>query len=187
MRLVAAVLAVALVVAPAAAQVFGSYNPGTDRKLPNGGRPAQHVDFPKIRDWSSLRISLERTMCYGTCPAYTVTIAGDGTVTWHGARFVKVQGDATAHIAPEKVHALFERFRKAEFFWLLDKYVSQVTDLPSQETAIAFDDHQKKVLDYAGQMIGMPEVVSELERAIDETAGTAQWIGPPDDPARQMH
>lgn len=185
MRLLAAVLVLSLASAPAAAEVFGSYNPGTDRKLPNGGRPAEHVGFPQIKDWSSLRISLERTMCYGTCPAYTVTIAGDGTVTWHGVRFVKVQGDATAHIPPEKVHALFERFRRAEFFWLFDEYVSHVTDLPSQHTSIAFDGRQKTVLDYAGQMTGMPEVVSELERAIDDTANTAQWIGPPDDPARQ--
>ena len=187
MRVIAAALAVILAAAPAAAQVMGSYNPGTDRMLPNGGRPAQHVAFPEIKDWSSLRISLTRTMCFGACPAYTVTIAGDGTVTWKGERFVKVQGDATAHIAPEKVHALFERFRKAEYFWLLDSYASAITDMPAQNTSMAFDDHLKAVHDYAGQGVGMPEVVSELERAIDETANTAQWIGPPDDPARRMH
>lgn len=187
MRFIAAALAISLAVASSTAQVMGSFNPGTDRKLPNGGRPAEHVAFPPIKDWSSLRISLQRTMCYGTCPDYTVTIAGDGTVTWDGGRFVKVHGPATAHIALEKVRALFERFRKAEYFWLLDKYTAHITDFPAQNTTIAFDDHMKSVNDYAGQMIGMPEVVSELERAIDETANTAQWIGPPDDPARKMH
>jgi hypothetical protein len=177
MRLTAAALALVLVAAPAAAQVMGSFNPGTDRKLPNGGRPAQHVAFPAIRDWSSLRITLTRTMCFGTCPAYTVTIAGDGTVTWTGERFVKVQGAATAHVAPRKVRDLFERFRKAEYFWLLDSYHAAITDFPSQITTIVFDGRRKSVHDYAGQMIGMPDVVSELERQIDDTADTARWIG----------
>jgi hypothetical protein len=186
MRLMAAALALTLVAGPAAAQVMGSFDPGTDRKLPHGGRPARHVDFPAIKDWSSLRITLRRTMCFGTCPAYTVIIAGDGTVTWHGEKFVKVRGDATAHIAPEKVHALFERFRKAEYFWLLDRYRSAITDFPSETTTIAFDDRRKSVDDYAGQMIGMPDVVWQIERAIDETANTDRWIGPPDDPARRM-
>lgn len=187
MRLIIAALALSLAVAPASAQVMGSFNPGTDHKLPNGGRPAQHVAFPQIKDWSSLRISLMRTMCFGTCPDYTVTIAGDGTVTWAGGRFVKVHGAATGHIAPEKVHALFERFRKAEFFWLLDDYSAAITDFPAQVTTISFDGNKKSVRDYAGPMIGMPEAVGELERAIDEAANTAQWIGPPDDPARKMH
>jgi hypothetical protein len=187
MRFMTAALALTLIAAPAAAQVMGSFNPGTDRKLPNGGRPARHVDFPEIKDRSSLRITLQRTMCFGSCPAYTVTIAGDGTVTWHGEQYVKVQGNATAHIAPEKVRALFERFRKADYFWLLDGYASTVTDLPSESTTIAFDGSKKTVIDYAGQMIGMPEAVWEIERAIDETANTEQWIGPPDDPARKMH
>lgn len=187
MRLTAAVLAVICTVVPATAQVMGSFNPGTDGKLPNGGRPAQHVVFPEIKDWSSLRISLQRTMCYGTCPAYTVTIAGDGTVTWHGGHYVRVGGDATGHIAPEKVRELFERFRKAEFFWLHDSYISMITDFPTQNVTIAFDGHSKSVRDYAGPMIGMPEVVGELERAIDDAANTQQWIGLPDDPARKMH
>jgi hypothetical protein len=177
MRLTVAALALVLMAASAAAQVMGSFNPGTDRKLPNGGRPAQQVAFPAIKEWSSLRITLTRTMCFGTCPAYTVTIAGDGTVTWTGERFVKVQGAATAHIAPGKVRELFERFRKAEYFWLLDSYNSAVTDLPSQITTIVFDGRRKSVHDYAGQMIGMPDVVSELERQIDDTANTARWIG----------
>jgi len=186
MRLAAAILAITLVAAPAAAQVMGSFNPGTDHKLPNGGRPLRHVPFPRIKDWSSLRISLMRTMCFGTCPAYTVTIAGDGTVTWAGGRFVKVQGAATGHIAPEKVHALFERFQKAEYFWLLDDYNAAITDFPAQVTAISFDNNSKSVRDYAGQMIGMPEAVGELERAIDDAANTARWIGPPGDPARKL-
>jgi hypothetical protein len=155
--------------------------------LPNGGRPFQHVAFPDIKNWSSLRISFERTQCFGDCPIYKVTVAGDGTVSWHGEAFVKTKGSAVAQIAPEKVRGLFEAFRKAEFFWLFDRYIATgIADVPYHITTIAFDGHTKTVTEYAGEEMGMPEVVHELEWAIDEAANTAQWIGPPDDPARQL-
>src|SRR5712691_7505714 len=35
-------------------------------------------------------ITLERTMCYGTCPAYTLRITGDGSVEYEGMRYVRV-------------------------------------------------------------------------------------------------
>ena len=155
--------------------------------LPNGGRPFQRVAFPDIKDWSSLRITLERPsgFCAG-CPYYTVTVAGDGTVSWHGEAYVKTKGSAVAQISPEKVRALFEEFRKAEFFWLFREYIGAQTDQIVAVTTIAFDGHAKTVMsDIFGEEIGMPEVVDEVKHAIDEAANTAQWIGPPDHPARQ--
>jgi hypothetical protein len=156
-------------------------------ELPNGGRPFGHIAFPDIKDWSSLKISLERTQCFGDCPIYKVTVTGDGTVFWHGEGYVKTKGSAVAQVAPEKVRTLFEAFRKAEFFWLFDRYVAQnVADVPYYITTISFDDHTKTVTEYAGEEMNMPEAVSEVVWAIDEAANTAQWIGPPDDPARQL-
>ena len=94
---------------------------------------------------------------------------------------MKVQGPATAQIPPEKVHELFERFRKAQFFWLFDTYHAMITDFPSQIVTIAFDDKTMSVNDYAGLMVGMPEDVVDLEKAIDETANTSPWIGTQDE------
>jgi hypothetical protein len=154
--------------------------------LPNGGRPFQHVAFPDIKDWSSLKITLERTRCFGECPIYKVTLTGDGAVTWHGEDYVKTKGDAVAHIAPEKVRVLFEVFRKAEFFWLFDRYINTaISDYPYYITTISFDGHTKTVTDYDGQEMNMPAVVGDVEDAIDETANTARWIGTPEDRAQQ--
>ena len=41
---------------------------------------------------NEIQISLERTICFGRCPNYRVTIEGDGSVTYEGWRFVKVEG-----------------------------------------------------------------------------------------------
>src|SRR5256885_15475138 len=38
------------------------------------------------------QITLSRTACFGTCPIYTVTISTNGTVSFEGRRFTKVQG-----------------------------------------------------------------------------------------------
>jgi hypothetical protein len=186
MRLFAStLLAAALVAAPAmAAGPYGYFDPGTDGRLPNGGRPAQHVAFPAIRDWHSLRITLTRTMCYGTCPAYSVMIDGDGTVTWDGKTYVAVKGQHTGKIAPEQVKALYSAFKKADFFWLLDTYASRITDMPSTIVTLAYDGRSKTVTDYAGLRIGMPQAVADLELLIDKTANTGQWIGEDDERER---
>jgi len=179
MRLLApALLAATLAAAPAiAAGPYGHFDPGTDGKLPNGGRPAQHVAFPAIKDWHSLRITLRRTMCYGTCPAYSVTIDGDGNVAFEGQNFVAAKGRRTGRIAPEQVKALYDAFEKADFFSLLDNYASHITDMPSTIVTLAYDGHSKTVTDYAGLRIGMPQAVADLEALIDKTANTSQWIG----------
>ncbi|HEX3810361.1 MAG TPA: DUF6438 domain-containing protein [Rhizomicrobium sp.] len=172
-----AVLSAAFATAsPANAQAgITGYYVGTNTKLPNGGRPAKHIAFPPIKDWNTLRITLQRSPCFGRCPTYKVEIHGDGTVIYRGGSFVAVTGERSVKIAPEKVRDLYTLFRKADYFWLNDSYTAQVTDLPSFTTSISYDGHSKSVRDYAGRMIGMPEIVGELELAIDDAANSEQW------------
>src|SRR5919202_5807692 len=37
-------------------------------------------------------VTLERTACFGTCPAYKVTIRSDGTIIYEGREFVQMKG-----------------------------------------------------------------------------------------------
>jgi hypothetical protein len=169
-----------LVATPAfAGGPMGWFDPGTDGPMPHNGRPAHHLAMPRIRDWSSLKITLTRSICFGSCPAYTVEIDGDGTVIYNGERFVAETGERAAHISRHKVRALYNAFRKAQFFWLFGKYQAHITDFPSYTVSIAYDGHEKKVLDYAGPHIGMPQAVVDLELLIDKTAGTDRWIKAP--------
>ncbi len=178
--LVSALLLAALSIQPASAGGPNAwFDPGTDKPMPHNGRPAHHVRMPAIRDWSSLKITLTRSVCFGSCPVYTVEIDGDGSVIYNGERFVAETGQRTARIPRRKVHQLYGAFRKAEFFWLFDKYQAHITDFPSYTVSIAYDGHRKKVLDYAGPHIGMPHAVAELEHLIDVTAGTDRWVRAP--------
>jgi len=138
--------------------------------------PAGRAAFPEIRDWSSLSITLERGACLGACPIYSVRISGDGTVVFRGVNCVAVKGEQVAHISAADVRQLFQKFRDADFFALSDRYAASVTDMPTYTTSISFDGHAKSVTDYAGSMVAMPRVVTDLENAIDKTAGTARFV-----------
>lgn len=132
--------------------------------------------FPQIRDWSSLRITLVRSICFGPCPIYTVQISGDGSVVFQGQDCVARKGEHRAKIATSAVAALVQRFKDVDYFSLKDQYIAPVTDNPPYRTSISFDGRSKTVVDYVGGMVGMPKSVGEIEDAIDKAAGTDQWI-----------
>lgn len=50
--------------------------------------------FPYSRrgEYEDVTITLERTVCFGVCPDYVVTVHGDGTVEYEGRNFVAVKG-----------------------------------------------------------------------------------------------
>lgn len=139
-------------------------------------KPAEHVDFPDLKDWSSMVIRLVRGGCLGTCPSYTVEIRGDGMVLYDGGGFVAVAGKHRCSISQEKVRELVKMFRDADYFSLQDQYAWDATDLPTYVTSIEIDGKSKKVRDYAGALVGMPLVVSDLGAAIDRVSGSAKWV-----------
>jgi hypothetical protein len=88
-------------------------------------------------------------------------------------------------ISETSVHALFDAFRKAQFFWLYDEYGQVAIDAPICSISIEFDRRKKKVMIFSCQAAGMPKEVTELEDMIDHTTGTEKLLtferAPPDD------
>jgi len=137
--------------------------------------PKKRVPFPSIHNWDSLRITLSRTTCFGTCPAYRVEIHGDGTMIYEGQAYVAITGSHRGSIPKQTVAELVDAFRAADYYSLQDEYVWPATDLPTYETSIEIDGRLKKVKDYAGEQIGMPLGASKLEAEIDRLADTERW------------
>jgi hypothetical protein len=142
---------------------------------PEERRPAEHIEFPQIKEWSSLRISLRRTGCFGSCPSYTLTVLGDGSVIYYGDAFVHYCGDYRGNVSQEVVHQLVDVFRKADYFRLFNRYVLRASDLPTYITSISFDDKRMSVTDYWGTRVGMPDTITEVENTIDRLAGPKVW------------
>lgn len=129
-------------------------------------------------------ITLERTVCFGTCPAYKLTIKNDGSVTFEGKRFTKTIGNATGKINQADFRALASEFEKINYFTLPDAYTPGtkecprvMTDMPSANTSIRLDGRAKSVAHYYGcGTEGALAKLTALETRIDEVAGTQKWI-----------
>lgn len=149
--------------------------------------------FPDV-DKAKLRMTLQRTGCYGTCPDYKVTIEGNGRVVFETRPLldptdvanvhrafsnesgIRVSGTFETTITPEAVAELLEKFKEARFFSLQDEYRSDVTDNPTYIVSIDTGHRQKSVVDYVGKRAGMPKSVTALQDAIDAAAQTDRWI-----------
>ena len=145
-------------------------------KLPNSGRPTRKISFPGIVDWRTLKFTLERATCFGSCPVYRVEITADGTVNYKGHGSVVITEEHRAHVPTQAVRTLYDSFVKAEFFWTFDKYQASITDLPTYYISISFDGRTKRIVDYAGLAVGMPKEIATLEAAIDAVAETERWV-----------
>ena len=130
-------------------------------------------------------ITLTRSVCFGFCPAYRVSISGDGEVVYVGERNVSVGGEHRARIPQADVQALLHRFDEIGFAGLQDRYRAPATDLPTYTITLERNGHSKTVVDYGGQMVGMPRAVRELEDEIDRVANTAQWVLRDGQPVRE--
>lgn len=135
------------------------------------------ISYYSIVDPSSLRITLDRDMCYGTCPSYVVEIAGDGSINYCGDDFVEQVGIRKRKISKSEVNAVFAKVVEANFFDLPNEYTAQVTDNPTYIVKVSYDDKSKTIVDYVGQSVGMPAIITELEELIDHAAKTREWVG----------
>src|SRR5437762_3733651 len=80
------------------------------------------------------QLSLERTTCYGWCPAYTVTVFGDGRVEYEGKRFVKIKGKRTKRIDINALRQLRGEVERIHYFDLRDSYASPADGCPTRWT-----------------------------------------------------
>lgn len=119
-----------------------------------------------------ISITLERTLCFGMCPAYSVTLNDDGSVVYEGREHTKVSGKQTWKIDPAAVRALAKEMQDAGFFELNDEYRAMVTDHPTTYTSLTIGSRSKRIKDY----VAGPPRLKELENRIDEVAGTKKYV-----------
>ena len=182
-------LALGLALLPAC--TFASPDPGTAVPAPIAAPTDDSVS------WSSspfppdpppdATISMSRMGCYGECPTYTVTLSADGTVSWHGHRFVAHEGEHTSRIDPAEFAALWREAVAQHFDELPsgghdDDSASTcpmyATDMPKVSVEIAGRGMTRRVLDDHG-CVGHPRLheLRPLEHRIDDVAETHRWLG----------
>jgi hypothetical protein len=125
---------------------------------------------------SDVVITLERTMCYGTCPVYKLVVRGNGVLSYDGEYFVKVTGHQTATVSEAQIRDLLSEFKKAHYFALKDSYDSyDCTCMPDTITSLSVGGRTKRVFHYHGDC-SAPKRLTRLEDAIDRIVDTGRWV-----------
>ncbi|MGH8081533.1 MAG: DUF6438 domain-containing protein [Lysobacter sp.] len=138
-------------------------------------RPATHVPLPQVA-LADVRIALERTACFGSCPSYRVEIGGDGQVVYQGRDYVDVRGRHAYRIPVEAVAGLVESLRTRDLWSLRPSYRASITDNPTYLLTLRMGDQTHFIADYVGEEAGMPVVVSEFEDEVDRVSGARSWV-----------
>ena len=148
------------------------------------GRPGdENPDLSSLSDddLKTVTITLERIGCYGTCPAYTLTVHGDGGVEYDGRNYVKEKGPRKGHVEIDKVKTLLSEFAKAKFVTLPEDYPEAkcsryCTDMATAVTELRLRGVTHHVKHYYG-CGGAPKALFDLESAVDKAANVEQWTG----------
>jgi hypothetical protein len=129
----------------------------------------------------TITVRFERIGCYGTCPAYAVTIHGDGRVEYTGKNHVKDKGTQEGRIEAATIKTLVSKFAVTKFLSLPEEYSEAqcqrfCTDMATAITELEVSGTTHRVKHYYG-CGSAPKALFDLESAIDELANTKQWTG----------
>lgn len=138
------------------------------------------------RDWNALEISLQRSGCYGTCPAYQIVIRGDGSVSYTGSAYVAVKGSTSTSISRDAIEHILDQIQAADFWQLDERYDYQVTDIASTTLALRIDGREKTVvnrwIDWPRHAdipdVEMHRTLDAIAASIDAAVDSEAWVGP---------
>ncbi|MCC6839217.1 MAG: hypothetical protein IT230_03580 [Flavobacteriales bacterium] len=126
--------------------------------------------MPKLGG-DSVFFAMERTACYGTCPAYRLVIDQQGRATYEGRRFAPREGRFTAQVDAATMDALKNEVEGMGFYDLQDVYDQPVTDLPSVIIRLRTGAHDKQVLG----RVGAPKAFKDLAVRVEELLAPVAW------------
>ncbi len=117
-------------------------------------------------------IALERTVCFGECPIYTVTFFRSGKAEYVGEAYVDRVGRYEGKLAERSFARLCQLVEHASFGNMKAEYLGAWTDAPSAQVTVTERGQTRKVLDY--DEVGPPELWA-LEQALDNLASRVKW------------
>ena len=123
-------------------------------------------------------IALERTSCFGTCPAYTVRLRADGSVDYDGGAYVERAGKRHGRLPESGFQGLAALALDIVFFDLDESYSCMVTDMPTVFISVTRAGKKKIVRHYGGTMTGPPRL-SMFEDTIDTYTDSVEWSDAP--------
>ena len=141
-------------------------------------------DAPYPETFVADSVVLERTPCFGSCPAYRLRVSRSGAVHFRSRNFDDTTRTATAIIDSACVSELWHRFQWVNFSALPDTIASvpaycenAFTDAQRVTVRLFAGTRTKHVVDYQG-CVWAPAGLRELEERFDQIAGSSRWVRP---------
>jgi hypothetical protein len=133
-------------------------------------------------DYQNASVSLHRGPCFGPCPIYTVTVQGNGWISYKGEGFVQVEGKQESFIEPKAAQELILTFAIQDFFSYARNYdeFNGMTDLPHTDLILSIGGTTKTASRY-GLPPNYPKRLIFLENEIERVANVKQWVGESED------
>lgn len=142
-------------------------------------------------------ITLERSTCFGNCPAYRVTVDANGQVTFTGQAHVQTT-QATGHATPAQLAAIHDALARADFDAMRASYASRddgcdmvMSDQPGIRITVGRSSGSHSVDFYLGCTGPLADAVrpriEQLANSIDKQLDTRRWIGTPKAPGAVEH
>lgn len=134
--------------------------------------PRKLVNAPIQTNHGITEIGIERTRCFGTCPAYTLVIRSNGSMRYLGEAHVEKMGGWEATTDPYTFHRLANFIVDSGFAEMTNSYSSMVTDGDIAYTTFVQKGRRKCFLNY---LSNGPTKLWALEQLIDGVAARATW------------
>ena len=130
------------------------------------------------QEYQNANIILKRGPCFGTCPVYTLSVAGSGWVVYHGEDFVDIKGNHEIYISPTRAKELILTFVIQEFFSYARDYdeYDNWTDLSCTYLTLSIGGISKTASRYAHPP-SYPKRLHFLETEVERVTNAVQWVG----------
>jgi len=120
---------------------------------------------------NGLVVSMKKTICYGTCPAYEIKIYDNLEVSLKGEKYLDLIGSFESKISKARLGELSQMFSDANFFEFDNKYYEAFSDLPTTYIMFSQDGQSKEIMDY----YGAPEALKKLEEEVAKLLDELDW------------
>lgn len=130
----------------------------------------------------TLSISITRTGCYGRCPIDKINLLPDGTVEYHGERFVSRLGIYQRRLSEKELQEVRQMLKEAKFEDYQDLYDNpHITDLPSIIISYQLGAVKKQITCRTQCPPELPEKIEKLRTYLAEQGDFQMVQGPPKD------
>jgi hypothetical protein len=124
-------------------------------------------------------IKLQRTMCFGTCPVYSVAVDNKGNVNYYGEMFVYKSGEHHWKISKKKVKQLNDLIEEFGFkSFIYEPGDEFITDCPSCITTVKYSNGETKEIDHYYGHVLIDNSLTAFEKKIERIIGTKRYVNP---------